>query len=127
MKFKAEAESLTYTDSSPKERKRKDIYSQNRKIIIDYLNEKLGTKYKSDSSLTQKYLDARFNEGYSIEDCKKVIDIKFNDWFNDDKMKKYLRPETLFSNKFENYLNQAGGYQHNGSEQSDENVDIIIE
>ena len=28
------------------------------------------------------------------------------EWLNDEKMKPYLRPETLFGTKFESYLNR---------------------
>ena len=34
-----------------------------------------------------------------------VIDTKAKEWMGTD-MEKYLRPETLFGSKFENYLNQ---------------------
>ncbi len=74
--------------------------------VIDYLNNKLGTRYKSTTPKTKQLINARLNEGFIVDDFKKVIDNKYNDWFNDDKMNKYLRPETLFGTKFENYLNQ---------------------
>ena len=51
-------------------------------------------------------IKARINEGFTIDDFKKVIDIKTAEWKDDPKMSKYIRPETLFSNKFEGYLNQ---------------------
>jgi len=71
------------------------------KEVIDYLNSKVGKKFK-----TAKGLKARFNEGYTVDDAKKVIDIKVTEWSNDDKMKIYLRPQTLFSENFDGYLNQ---------------------
>ena len=74
--------------------------------IINYLNEKLKTKYKSSTPKTQQLIKARLNEGFTIDDFMKVIDNKCNDWFNNEKMNQYLRPETLFGTKFENYLNQ---------------------
>ena len=74
--------------------------------IVDYLNKKTGKNFKSDSSKTRKLIDARFNEGYTIEDFRKVIDTKVAQWKGDPKMDGYLRPETLFSNKFEGYLNE---------------------
>ena len=40
------------------------------------------------------------------EDFKIVIDKKYEAWHDDKDMAQYLRPETLFSNKFESYLNQ---------------------
>jgi len=76
------------------------------KLIVEYLNEKLGTNYQPNSRKTKDLIKARWNEGFRLNDFKLVIDKKYLEWFNDDKMKMYLRPETLFSNKFESYLNQ---------------------
>ena len=76
------------------------------KDIIDYLNEKTDSNYKSTTKKNKSLIDARVNEGFTIEDFKKVIDIKTKEWINDANMSKFLRPETLFSNKFESYLNQ---------------------
>jgi len=76
------------------------------KEIVDYLNNKINSNYKDTSKETRKHIKARYNEGFTIEDFKKVIDIKVNEWSNDKKMSVYLRPETLFGNKFESYLNQ---------------------
>ena len=45
-------------------------------------------------------------EGFTIDDFKTVHRKKYDEWGDDDKMVKYLRPETLYSNKFEGYLNQ---------------------
>lgn len=79
----------------------KEIYKE----IIDYLNEIAEKKYRHTDS-TIKLIKARLNEGFTVDDFKKVIDKKTKDWKNDSKMKDYLRPQTLFSNKFEGYLNQ---------------------
>lgn len=87
------------------------IYQQ----VIDYLNQKAGTKYRASSKSTQRLIKARINDGFKLEDFKKVIDNKANDWLKDKVMGKYLRPETLFSNKFEGYLNQNSGSNHSAS------------
>ena len=76
------------------------------KEIIDYLNLTVGTNYKASSKKTKDLIKARFNEGFTIDDFKVVIDKKTMEWINDNKMKGYLRPETLFGTKFESYLNQ---------------------
>lgn len=76
------------------------------KEIIDYLNEKIGSNYKSTTSKTKQLIKARFNEGFTLEDFKIVIDKKYIEWYNNKDMNKYLRPETLFGTKFESYLNQ---------------------
>jgi uncharacterized phage protein (TIGR02220 family)/predicted phage replisome organizer len=76
------------------------------KEIVDYLNKKIGSKYKHTAEKTRRCIKARFNEGFTFEDFKKVIDTKVADWKNNPKMQQYLRPETLFGTKFESYLNQ---------------------
>ena len=48
---------------------------------------------------------ARINDGFEVNDFKIVIDNKADEWVGTD-FEKFLRPETLFSNKFEGYLNQ---------------------
>ena len=76
--------------------------------IIDYLNQKSGKAFKSNTKKTQQLIKARLNEGHTVEDIKKVIDIKSGQWKYDPKFNAYLRPETLFGNKFEGYLNEIG-------------------
>lgn len=82
-------------------------------LIVKHLNEKAGTRYKANSAKTKSLIKTRLNEGYTVEDFEKVIDIKCSEWLNTD-MSKYLRPETLFSNKFESYLNQKPQQQNAG-------------
>lgn len=74
--------------------------------IVDHLNKKAGKSFKSNSKKTKSLINARIKEGFKVEDFKKVIDIKVSEWLNDKRMEQYLRPETLFGNKFESYLNQ---------------------
>lgn len=76
------------------------------KEIVDYLNKKAGTNYKSSSAKTKTLIKSRLKEDFSIDDFKKVIDIKSEEWLKSKDMEKYLRPETLFGGKFESYLNQ---------------------
>lgn len=90
------------TTLSKKKEKNNNIYS----LVIDYLNRKANTNYKSSTKNTQSYINARVSEGFTIEDFKKVIDSKSKEWMNTD-FEKYLRPATLFGTKFENYLNEA--------------------
>jgi len=86
------------------------------KEIISYLNEKTGKKLRWDVKSNQKEIKARFNEGYTLDDFKTVIDKKYHEWgrkptkeelqrgVND--MRIYLRPKTLFGSNFDVYLNQ---------------------
>ena len=75
--------------------------------VVRYLNERLATNYRPAALGTCKLVAARENEGFGLDDFKAVIDTKAADWLHDDRMRLFLRPETLFSNKFEGYLNQA--------------------
>lgn len=74
--------------------------------IVEYLNLKAGKQYRATTKKTQSLIKARVNEGFTTDDFKKVIDNKAAEWKNDNDMNKFLRPETLFGNKFEGYLNQ---------------------
>lgn len=65
----------------------------------------MGTRYRHGSDINKKYINARLNEGYTVDDFYEVIDKKYDEWQGTE-MEKYLRPETLFGNKFESYLNQ---------------------
>lgn len=73
--------------------------------IVDYLNDNAGTNYRSTSKKTKSLIKSRTNEGYKIDDFKTVIMNKSAEWVGTD-FEKFLRPETLFGNKFESYLNQ---------------------
>jgi uncharacterized phage protein (TIGR02220 family) len=75
------------------------------KAIIDYLNQKAKTDFKHSSQKTRELIKARLNEKFTLQDFITVIDKKTNEWMNTE-WQKFLRPETLFSNKFESYLNQ---------------------
>jgi hypothetical protein len=45
-------------------------------------------------------------KGYKFVHFKMVIDHKISKW-KDTEFKKYIRPETLFGNKFETYLHES--------------------
>lgn len=78
--------------------------------VIDYLNAKTGSSYRATTEANIKPIRARLNDGFTVEDCKKVIDTKSGQWLNNPDMVKYLRPATLFSpSKFEGYLNECRG------------------
>lgn len=77
--------------------------------IINYLNDVASKSYRSSTQKTKTLIKARWNEGFRLDDFKKVIDTKNAEWKSDQKMSKFIRPETLFSPKFEGYLNQKEG------------------
>lgn len=82
--------------------------------VVKYLNETCKTSFKSSTSTTKKVINARLKEGYKFDDFKDVIDFKYKQWgvnpikFSDGQLSNsYLRPSTLFGNKFESYLQAA--------------------
>lgn len=91
--------------------------------IIDYLNEKTGRSFRNIDA-NKKLIKARWNDGYKLDDFKTVIDNMVANWigkeFNGTPAETYLQPKTLFSNKFDSYLNQIpktyvnNDYQGNG-------------
>ncbi len=84
----------------------KAIRDRETREVIDHMNAVCGTHFKADTLGTKKHISARLNEGFTVDDCKHVIDVKYAEWHNTD-MAKYLRPQTLFnSEKFDGYLNQ---------------------
>ena len=85
------------------------------KEIVQYLNDKCGTRYRCQTKGTREHINARLKEGYTVEDFKTVIDKKFEEWHGTD-MEKFLRPETLFAGKFESYLNQKSTRNHKTNE-----------
>ena len=98
-------------DTGPQEEEEEEEEKEekNNNIVIDiieYLNLIADKSYKHNSKSTIKYINARIEDGFVLDDFKKVIDIKVNQWKDDKKMNKFIRPETLFSNKFEGYLNE---------------------
>ncbi len=82
-----------------------------REQIINYLNTEADKNFLPTTLLTIKLIDIRLKEGHSLADFKRVIDIKVEEWkgkYSKDGKNwgDYLRPQTLFGNKFESYLNQ---------------------
>jgi uncharacterized phage protein (TIGR02220 family) len=78
-----------------------------REEIIGYLNEKSGKNFRPNSQHAVATIKARLKEGFTVDDFKRVIDEKCPEWKISAKYCKYLRPETLFGNKFDSYLNEG--------------------
>ena len=72
--------------------------------VIAHLNEVTGASYRAETKKTQSLIEARLGEGYRLEDFMKVIDKKHREWTGTE-FARYLRPITLFGDKFESYLN----------------------
>ena len=92
-----------------KNEKNDNLYAE----IINYLNQKAGKNFSHKTDATIKLINGRLADGRTLEDFKKVIDVKCIDWkgkFDKDgkSLENYLRPKTLFTpSNFENYLNES--------------------
>lgn len=102
--------------------------------VISYLNKVRGSHYRVTHDVAFLIRD-RLDEGFTVDDLKKVIDIKYAEWKDTERIK-YLRPSTLFGDKFQSYLNQEDGIKQSArsgttdtaetEEASDEDVARII-
>jgi len=79
------------------------------KQAIIYLNEKTNSKYDPEKTASTKYATARIRaDKWTLDEFKAVIDLKVKDWANNDDMRQYLRPSTLFNSvKGPEYLQAA--------------------
>lgn len=95
------------------------IYKQ----VIDYLNLKAGTNFKTSNKIARDKIKARLNEGYKLQDFIVVVDKKYEDWINDSNCK-YLRPSTLFGNRFDEYLNQKATKQESNKNLNNNGISV---
>lgn len=114
------------SDEMDIEKPKKKSYSEEVAIVINYLNDKTGSFYRTNTKKTISLISARLNEGFVLDDFKYVIDIKSNEWLN-TAMQKYLRPETLFGTKFESYLNDKPSLSQQGlvSKTTEHNMKVM--
>lgn len=92
---KKNKEAETYTD------KEKEIVRE----VIEHLNKTSGKAFKYTTPNTIKLICNRLAEGYELNDFIDVINKKCYEW-NETENALYIRPETLFGEKFESYVNQ---------------------
>lgn len=76
-----------------------------REIISD-LNEVLKSSYRHKAPKTRQLIRSLWTQGFELNDFKYVHRVKAADWEHDPKFRKFLRPITLYSTKFEGYRNQ---------------------
>lgn len=76
------------------------------KEIISYLNSKTNKNFRISTAMNRSWITNWLRQNFTVENFKTVIENKVSDWIDDPKYNKYLRPETLFGDKFESYLNE---------------------
>lgn len=74
--------------------------------VIGHLNETCHTAFRPTGRRTRQLVHARMAEGFAEDDLCRAIDNMAARWLDDERMRRFLRPETLFgATKFEGYLN----------------------
>ena len=73
--------------------------------IFNHLNKTIDSNYQHTTESYRKLIRLRWDEGFRFDDFKYVHAVKAEEWLMTDKSK-YLRPETLYGNKFQGYRNQ---------------------
>ncbi|GAB6614106.1 MULTISPECIES: phage replisome organizer N-terminal domain-containing protein [Bacillus] len=98
--------------------------------ILEYLNEKAEKNFNHKAEAHRKLIRARWNEGYTVDNFKTVINNKVSQWLGkfdrDNKpLDRYLRPSTLFAQKhFDNYLNETVSKSQSNQQQYGNHIDI---
>lgn len=84
--------------------------------ILNHLNDKKPSQkpFKPTHS-NLKDIESRIKEKYKMEDFIAVIDLKVDEWKDSQKMKQYIRPSTMFGEKFGSYLDQTTNTSNDGS------------
>lgn len=95
-------------------------------LLISYLNEKAGTNYNVTASFVQR-IGELMKAGYTADDMKTVIDKKVSEWKDSDKMRGYLRPRTLFGDKFEEYVSAPAPLEIENQQKEEEQRREITE
>lgn len=76
--------------------------------VVRYFNEVTGKTFKPETKQYAEGILARHKEGATLDEMKQVIDRRKELWGNDDKMRAYLDPVTLFRpGNFNRYLVEA--------------------
>lgn len=76
---------------------------------IDAFNAETGSDYRWGGG-GRLALDLRrmFDAGRTVDDARAVVRRKRDEWRGSQRMAQHIRPETLFGEKFESYLNEKG-------------------
>lgn len=76
---------------------------------LDAFNAETGQDYRSSGGTDWLDLRRIFDNGRTVDDVRAVVRLKLREWGREPKMRRYVRPSTLFGPKFEEYLAECGG------------------
>lgn len=64
--------------------------------VLAFLNEKTGKRFQPVGT-NLKMIVCRLKEGYDVATLRAIVAVKRREWWDDAKMRQYLRPATLFN------------------------------
>lgn len=95
------------SNASPNKKALSPTRQKEIETVIEYLNSKTGKNLRVNAKGNTDGINARLNDGYTVDDCLRVIDIKHGQWVG-TKMERFIRPQTLFRPaNFDAYLNES--------------------
>ena len=106
----AVSDNVNVSDSvSVNDNKKKASPSDEIITILEDLNKRTKSKkgFSPLAQCNQNLIKARMSEGFTVENFITVNEKKVKQWLHDPEMSKYLRPATLYGNKFDGYLNEV--------------------
>lgn len=106
----AVSDNVNVSDSvSVNDNKKKASPSDEIMTILKDLNNRIKSKkgFSPLAQCNQNLIKARMSEGFTVENFITVNEKKVKQWLHDPEMSKYLRPATLYGNKFDGYLNEV--------------------
>lgn len=77
---------------------------------IEALNAQTGKSFDPLADNTLYLIRRLLERGYSLDHLILTIDFMVEEWSDREEMQLYLRPQTLFGDNFESYLQLAVGY-----------------
>lgn len=83
------------------------MFSPDAVEILRQFNSITGHSYEIDNPGHLKIIQVRLNKKAAVNDMIDVIVLKQQEWSGDEKMQKYIRPATLFSEKYDQYLEEV--------------------
>ena len=106
----AVSDNVNVCDSvSVNDNKKKASPSDEIMTILKDLNNRIKSKkgFSPLAQCNQNLIKARMSEGFTVENSITVNEKKVKQWLHEPEMSKYLRPATLYGNKFDGYLNEV--------------------
>ena len=106
----AVSDNVNVSDSvSINDNKKKASPSDEIMTILKDLKNRIKSKkgFSPLAQCNQNLIKARMSEDFTVENFITVNEKKVKQWLHDPEMSKYLRPATLYGNKFDGYLNEV--------------------